>query len=230
MSEAESRLGPGAQGTPGAFRPEPGVYRYTGAGTDRLSMLSLSQRQGPSLPGTVTLEGSSCWVFKMDFSTHHWQSWRYCRHGDDLWEASGQTWQLWSIGPVQVTNLTTMTCRPGSMALPGKATLGQQWQAKCSGTSTTVKGRVVSEGPYRLVGLPTLRIGGEEVQAAHFLRLRTDSGAQKGEERSEVWLDRRTGLPLRAEQSVKVVTATPFGSSRYTQVGHFQLRSLTPHR
>ncbi len=87
------------------------------------------------------------------------------------------------------------------MALPVDATVGQQWHGRCTGTNSAVKGLTVSAGPYRFLGLDTVSVGGTPVAAAHFLRLRTDSGAQQGTERSEVWFSTRTGLPLRVRRT-----------------------------
>ena len=229
LGQAESQLGKRGNGYPGPSRPTPGVYRYSGSGTEKLSLPPLSQVEGPLMPGTVTLSGSSCWIFRIDYSTHHWQTWKYCLHKGDLWEAGGQSWQLWSVGPLNVTNLSSFTCAPRSMALPHNARPGQEWQSRCTGTNSSVKGQTVSAGPYRYIGLTTLSVGGRHVQAAHFLRVRKQSGAQRGTERSEVWFSVSTGLPLRLQQDIKVTTATAFGTSTYTQLGVFALQSLVPH-
>jgi hypothetical protein len=230
LLQAEGRLGAGGLGSPGTGRPAPGVYEYTGSGTERLSLPPLSQTEGPTLPGTVTLRGADCWVFRIDYSTHHWQTWDYCLHGTNLWEAGGQTWQLWSIGPVNATNLSSFTCAPGSMALPADATPGELWESSCTGTNTSVKGTTRTAGPYRFIGIDTIQVGRTHVRAARFLRLRTDSGAQNGTERATVWLSASNGLPLRVEQDIRITTSTPFGTSTYTQVGTFTLVSLVPHR
>jgi hypothetical protein len=229
LRQAEAQLGTGGSGVPGADRPAPGVYEYTGSGTERLTLPPLSQAEGPTMPGTVTLRGADCWVFRIDYSTHHWQTWEYCLHSGDQWEAGGQTWQLWSLGPLDVTNLSTFTCRAGTMALPANATVGEHWPSRCAGTNSSVKGLTISAGPYRFLGLDAVAIGGTQVSAAHFLRQRTDSGAQQGTERSEVWFSTRTGLPLRVQQDLRVTSASPFGTSTYTQVGVFTLASLVAH-
>ncbi len=182
------------------------------------------------MPGTVTLLGSNCWIFRIDYSTHHWETWKYCLHRGDLWEAGGQSWQLWSVGPLNVTNLSSFVCAPRSMALPADARPGQEWESSCTGTNTSVKGQTVSAGPYRFLGLTTLVVGGTHVRAAHFLRVRKQSGAQKGTERSQEWFSVGTGLPLRLQQDIEVTTSTAFGTSTYTQLGVFTLESLVPHR
>ncbi|HEY5386078.1 MAG TPA: MFS transporter [Acidimicrobiales bacterium] len=228
LREAESRLGHSGTGSGGAARPAPGVYEYRGSGTESLSLPPLSQAEGPSMPGTVTLRGSNCWVFRIDYSTHHWETWEYCLRGGDLWEAGGQSWQLWSIGPFNFNNLSSFTCAR-SMVLPARATTSGRWMARCTGTNTAVKGATVSTGPYTFKGLATLSVGGRRIPAAHFLRLRTDSGAQHGTERSDVWFSRSTGLPLRLQQTIQVTSSTPFGTSTYRQVGVLSLVSMTPH-
>ncbi len=229
LREAEARSGSGGNGAPTAGRPAPGVYSYSSSGTERLSLPPLSQTEGPTMPGTVTLKGPDCWVFRIDYSTHHWQTWHYCQHGADLWEAGGQSWQLWPVGPLDVTNTTSFTCDAGSMALPGQGSASQAWVSRCSGVNTSVKGTTVSAGPYRLIGTTTLSVGGVRVRVAHFRRTRADSGAQVGTERADVWIDPRTGLPVRLEQHLRVTTSTMFGTSTYTQNGVLVLTSLVPH-
>ena len=211
-------------------RPAPGVYDYRGSGTEQLSLPSLSQSEGPTIPGTVTLEGGDCWLFRVDYSSHHWQTWQYCRHGADTWEAGGQTWQLWAVGPLNITNTSTFRCAPRTMSLPASAGRAQQWWGSCTGTNTTVPGTTVSAGPYRFIGLSTVSVGGQRVRAVEFVRQRTDTGAQQGTERAKVWLDASTGLPLRLEQQLKVTTRTLFGISTYTQFGSFTMASLAVHR
>jgi len=227
-----SGLGPGRHAVPLDVepRPAPGVYAYLGSGTERLSVPPLSQAEGPTIPGTVTLDGARCWVLRFDYSSHHWQTWHYCLHGADLEEAGGQSWQLWPVGPVDVTNLTTFACAPGSMALPARGSPGQTWESRCTGTNTTVSGTTVSTGPYRLVGTSTMTVGGTAVPVVHFHRQRTDTGAQTGTEVADVWVRATDGLPVRLVQHLKVTTATAFGTSTYTQEGELHLESAAPHR
>jgi hypothetical protein len=227
MAQAEQRLGGQGKGVAGA-RPARGVYEYAGSGTDRLTLPPMSQSDGPTMPGTVTLSGRNCWVWRIDYSSHHWETVDYCRHGDATWETGGQIWQLWSIGPLRETNLTTMTCAPHTVSLPATAVPGQVWHERCTGTSTAVKGAMVSAGPYRFLGPRALIVGGRVVRADEFLRLRTDTGAQRGTERSELWIDAANGLPIRLRRDITVITDTPFGTSTYTQSSVFSLASLVP--
>ncbi len=116
------------------------------------------------------------------------------------------------------------------MAVPAGPLDGKSWPSRCVGVSSAVKGRMVSAGPYRYQGEATVVVGGTPVLALRFLGLRTDSGAQRGKERTEMWLDARNGLPLRLQQDIRVSTSTPFGTSVYTQTGVVTLSSLVPRR
>jgi hypothetical protein len=227
VQQAQSRLGPGHQ-EPTNGRPVPGVYSYTGAGMDRLSSPSLSQPEGPTVPGSVQLVGPACWTLRLDYSTHHWQTWRYCRDGTNLLQTGGQVWQLWPVGPVNFTNLTTTTCEAGAMALPGTFTQGHGWPSSCTGVSTEVKGTMRTQGVLTYLGPATVSVAGISLPAVHLLLTRTDTGAQTGSERYEMWLQPGTGLPLEIVQNISVTTDTPIGRSTYTQSGTLTLTSLQP--
>ncbi len=230
LEEARERLsettapGRGLEG-----RPAPGIYEYRGEGTDRLSIPPLSQSQGPGLPGTVELLDDGCWNFRIDYSTNHWQDWRFCRRDSGLFEEGGHTWQRWMIGPTALTALATFRCEE-TVALPAEREPGQVWRSRCTGTNERTEGEIVSAGPYRFVGDEVIDVGGTKVTAAHFRRSRDDTGAQKGTERGDVWLDAATGLPLRNERRIELKTDTPVGKSTYTEHGHFELVSLRPTR
>ena len=226
LQQAKSRLGPVQPA--GTYGPAPGVYSYRGSGTDHLSLMSLSQAEGPQIPGTVTPLGAGCWRFRLDFSTHHWQTWEYCQHGSDIWLTGGQVWQLWPIGPINFTNLTTTTCNEATVALPAQPALNQTWSSTCSGTSNQVKGAMQTSGVLRYLGPATLSIGGKSVTAEHLQLNRTDTGAQTGDESYEMWLQKGTGLPLRLTHSIRVSTSTPIGKTTYTESGTLSLESLQP--
>jgi hypothetical protein len=229
LEQAQSRLGQ-AQPSRTDGRPVPGVYAYRGTGTDHLSTLSLSQTEGPTIPGTVTHEGDSCWTLRLDYSTHHWQTWAYCRHGDGLWQTGGEVWQLWPIGPVNVTNKTSTTCAAGTIAVPAKWTVNETWPSRCTGASSEVKGTMTTVGKVAYLGSAAWTVLGERVPAVHLLVTRTDTGAQTGTERYDMWVRPDTGLPLRLVQDIRVSTNTPIGKSTYTQTGTLSLESLLPLR
>jgi len=208
--------------------PEPGVYDYRGSGDESLSTPPLSQSEGPTIPGTVEHLDGGCFRFRLDYSNNHWQTWDYCRRGRDLVERGGQSWQRWTIGPTAITNLSTFDCGDGAPVLPAERTVGQKWSALCTGSSDTVSGEAISEGPYEFVGEEEIDVGGTKIRTAHFLRRREMSGAQKGSERADVWFAVDTGLPVRNQRTIEVATDTPIGTSTYREVGELQLRAPSP--
>ncbi|MGD0393933.1 MAG: hypothetical protein ABSC41_14985 [Acidimicrobiales bacterium] len=227
IQQAAGNYHPGASDPSGAH-PLAGVYSYTGTGTDQLSLPPLSQPEGPTLPGTVEATSSSCWSFRIDFSTNHWQSWIYCRSAQGLEQTGEQIWQRWMIGPVAVTNLSSLHCDPGAMALPATRTVGQSWPVRCKGRSTEIAGNVVSTGSNRYLGETLMMVSGHKVRVAHISEQWTLSGAQVGPQHDDIWFDTATGLPIENRRSIRVRTATPFGTSTYTESGQFLLRSVKP--
>jgi hypothetical protein len=137
-------------------------------------------------------------------------------------------WQLWPVGPINFTNVTTTTCDTGAMALPGAFPAGRSWPSNCTGVSNTVKGTMRTQGVLTYLGTDTVRVDGGPVQAVHLLLSRADTGAQTGSEHYEIWLQPGTGLPLQLVQEIRVSTDMPIGHSTYTQSGKLTLTSLKP--
>lgn len=208
-------------------RPEPGIYRYEGTGTEALSTPPLSQTQGPEMPATVEWLDEGCWSLRIDYSSNHWQRWRYCPTGDDLTETGGETWQRWMIGTTAITNLSTFRCDE-SVTMAADPEPGQEWEQRCTGTGEAVEGETVSEGPHRFEGEEVVDVDGEAVLTRRYASERAMSGAQTGTERTTSWFDAGTGLPVRNERVLEVRTDTPIGESTYTETGEFHLLDLQP--
>jgi hypothetical protein len=228
LHQAQSRLPSSPATGPLGRRPPPGVYQYRGSGTDRLTLPPKSQPEGPAMPGTVTLDGQNCWTFRIDYSTHHWQSWDFCRQGNQLLETGGHLWQLWPLGPISLTNSTSIVCTPEVPIVPAPVAAGATWTGHCSATSSAVKGTMEARAVYRYEGPTTVVVGGQKVAAEQVSITQTDQGSQNGTERYQMWIETRSGLPLRLDQDIDVTTATPLGTSRYTQTGTLSLTSLVP--
>jgi hypothetical protein len=227
VNKAISRYHSNPSTEPG-IHPPPGVYSFQGAGTDSLSLPPLSQAEGPTLPGTVVFQAHGCWSFRIDYSTNHWQSWTYCARPAGLVETGGMVWQRWRVGPVAETNLTTLRCSRALVIIPSAPAVKKVWPARCTGTSTQIHGTLVTVGATRLLGRPVLTIAGRKIPSVHIALQWRLSGPQVGTERDDLWFDAQSGLPLQNRRSIDVRTATPFGSSTYTENGEFVLESLTP--
>lgn len=228
VNQAQGRYRSSGLTGPTDRRPPPGVYAYSGTGTDRLTVPSLSQKAGPTMPVTVTLRGDDCWTMRVDYSTHHWQTWDYCLSGGKLVQTGGHLWMLWQVGPLDVTNQTSLTCSPPLLVVAGQMAPSQTWAVGCSGTSTAVKGLMTSFGTTLYLGDETLQVGGRSVATHHLVESRTDTGSQKGTERYETWVATDNGLPVKMVQDIQVKTSTPFGDSTYTQSSTLTLTDLQP--
>lgn len=229
LNQARSRLPSGHSSGPLGSRPSPGVYEYRGSGTDRLSLPPETQPEGPSMPVTVTLYGTDCWTFRIDYSTHHWQSWDFCRRGSDMRETGGRVWQLWPLGPMSLTNSSTVTCNPEATVLPAKPVAGQTWTAHCSATSSAVEGKMDGTAQYRYLGRTTVLVEGTALVADHISIDQVDQGSQKGTEHYDMWISPQSGLILRLDQDIQVNTPTPVGDSTYNQKGTLALASMAVH-
>ena len=212
------------------LRPEQGVYLYEGSGTDRLDTPPLSQAQGPQMPATVAHRADGCWTFKIDFSTNHWQSWIYCPTPDGgLIEEGGESYQRWELGAISFDSTSSFECTDAVVVSVDQRP-GDVWEQSCSGTSTGVEGQATSAGPFTFVEEGDVEIGGTPVRALHYRRERTMTGAQRGTERSDVWMSAATGLPLRNTRTITATTSTLVGEVRYTEDGTFEATSSVPAR
>jgi len=214
--------------TAGFRPPDAGVYSYAATGTERLSLLNTSQLWGPTIPATVSLRADSCWTLRLNYSTHHWEDQRYCSAGRTLLEEGGTTFQTFDFGALAVTDTTVFTCDPPGDAARIFAAPGQSWARSCTGASAEHGTHVTSAGRNTFVGKESLDIGGTEVSALHYRRKRTLTGDQRGTEDTHYWFSGDTGLPLRSTKDTKVASPSPIGDVTYTEVGEFELDSLTP--
>jgi hypothetical protein len=211
-------------------RPPAGVYAAFGEGREELSFPPLSQHDGDVMPISVIHTSDTCWSFIIDFNAAHRQSWDYCsdEQTGTIAERGGQTDQRWDLGAATISTSTTFVCDPPALVLAVDATADQTWDHSCEGTNTEVPGTTRSAGSYRFVGVEHLEIDGVDVSAHHYSQVRELSGAQTGEQTTEVWIEVETGLPLRAERTVRVDSSSPVGDITYTEEGWWQLQSRVP--
>ena len=212
------------------FRPEEGVYSYRGEGTERLDKPPTNQEQGPQIPGTVTHLEDGCWSLRVDYNTNHWQSWEYCPTGQGLNEMRGEFFQRLDLVVAEVDTSSNYECEQPAPALDLESRPGDQWRHECSGTSSGTDGEVISAGPYSFEGVATLVIGGEQVEALHYRRLRNLSEGQTGTEDTEIWFHPESGLPLRNQRDIEVRSGSLVGAVTYSEQGNFELTSLIPAR
>jgi hypothetical protein len=220
----------GASSTSGFLRPPAGVYTYTGTGSERLSLLDTTQHWGPGIPVTVVGDDTDCWTYRVDYSSNHWQSTRYCRNGRVLEQTGETTYQSFDFVAMKVSDTNLTACRPPIDRVRVDAEPGEQWDARCTGRSTSRGTEFVAEGTETYVGIDQIRVGEARVPAYHYRIARELSGSQTGSERYDMWYSVLDGLPVQTDRHVVVHSPSPIGTVTYTENGRYTLSSLVPRR
>ena len=212
------------------LRPASGVYTYVGTGTEKLSLLATTQQWGPEIPVTVTGEADGCWAFRIDYSTNHWQSSRFCPAGRVLKQTGETTFQSFDFVAVNVSDTNETVCDPPIDRVRVDARPGDSWTATCTGRSPSRNTEFAATGTDTFVGVESVTVAGEDVAAYHYRVERSVSGSQTGSEHYDMWFSALDGLPVKTERSVEVHSPSPIGTVTYTEQGSFTLDSITPRR
>ena len=225
---------------PTELRPTSGVYQLSGQGHEAISFPPVTQTDGSTMPMTISSLPEGCWRLRVDYNEAHWQDWELCPDGDLLLEMGGHTFQRWDFGAAQVENLSTFTCDPpapfavfdverdGSDDSDSES--NEVMERSCTGLNDQVEGTTVTSGTITVVGIETVEVDGEELEAVRFRTENVISGAQSGVNDFDMWLSTTDGLPLRGERNVRVDSDSPIGTITYTEEGSWQLDSTTPQR
>jgi hypothetical protein len=223
--------GPATSGTGGIGLPAAGVYLAIGEGSGRLSFPPLAQRDGDTMPVTLTHGSDSCWTLTVDFNEVHRQTWDYCTDpsGSTVVETGGQTFQRWDLGATTLDNTSTFGCTPPVLAHAVAAEVGSTWDQVCVGTNSDVAGTTRTAGTYTFVADEQLVIDGVEVDVHRYRQAREITGAQTGHQQTEIWIETASGMPVRAERNVRVDSESPVGTITYSEQGWWQLSSMEPN-
>jgi len=214
--------------TVGFLRPASGVYTFVGTGTEKLSLLATTQHWGPQIPVTVTEDTNSCWTFRVDYSTHHWQSTQYCAKGRVLQESGEATYQAFDFVAFKASDTNTVVCSPPIDRIRVDAKPGAQWHVACDGRSKSLGTKFHAQGTDTFIGVEKLQIGSELVPVYHYYVDRTLSGSQSGFERYDMWYSVLDGLPVKTDRHVDVKSPSPIGTVTYMENGTYSLTLLTP--
>lgn len=219
-----------ARGDADPLQPAAGVYRYRGAGTERLSVLGAHQEWGTTVPVTVTTTGPGCWTVRIDYSANHRQELDYCERGTELLELAGRTRQRFDFGAFSADDTQRFVCDPPGVAAKVGAAPGQSWRQSCSGGSVTQHTHVTSAGPNTFLGTRTLRVGRTAVDAYVYRTDRTLTGDQSGREHDVMWFAVDSGLLVRYHRDSSVTSPSVVGTVKYREVGTITATELTPRR
>ena len=207
--------------------PAPGVYTATGTGSEKLSIQANATTMGPTMPVTVTGDGSRCWQFRIAYTTDHWQSWRYCLQGNRLLDLGGAVHQRFDFTVFHYDSDVQSVCDPADEVLHLGAEPGDRWAQSCSSGSGSSASHQAGTATY--LGVARLKVGNRSVTTDHVRWTRDTTGAQHGTSRDEYWFATDTYLPVRHVWTLAATTPGPGGASvTYDETGEWDLATLQP--
>ena len=208
--------------------PAEGVYELRGKGTERISFPPNSQRDGTVMPASVTYLSDGCWRWHVDYNVAHWEEYDFCPGASDLLLSADRNFQSWDFGAVKIQNLASFKCPSLATVLPGDQSPAQNLTWSCAGTNTAVPGPSTAKTKARILAVVDLKIDGAAVPTVHERQQVTLSGAQKGTIDEDWWFTVSSGLPVRMERHITILTKSPVGSIDYHEAGSWQMVSLHP--
>lgn len=213
--EPSDQVGP-RRGLPGA-----GVYLYRTTGHESLS-----------LPGTARSFPSSSVVVVTDRGCGVDVSWpALVEHVESFVACAGPVGGLRLVSSsatvsfAGITTTQTTTCSAQAMLWPARASVGHRWSATC----TAGQVHVALHG--RVVGFPTLEVGGRPVPTVHTVVTLAYSGSQTGSSPTDYWFALDDSLLVRERETSDVVEGSgPLGAVTYRETATLVLESPVPRR
>lgn len=208
--------------------PAQGVYVLKGEGSEQIVFPPNSQRDGSTMPATVTYVSKGCWRWRVDYNIAHWEAYNFCPNATDLLEGVEVNWQSWDYGTIKVTNLEQVVCVKQAVVLPSRPKAGQTFKWPCTGTNTSVSGTTVQRIVVHIIGAQDLRIGRTKVATVHEVQDVTLSGVQHGTVTENWWFSATSGLPVRMNRKITINSSSPLGAVTYHEKGSWQMTSVHP--
>lgn len=195
--------------------PEPGVYRYSTTGGEKVSFLDYRREYSRVTHRIVTRHG--CGVRETQaFLTQHVEYYDRCGAALPTYGTDIAFW--WTHGTQD------FTCTPGSFDGSDLSPGGiSEWE--CSDEDTRAH-QVVEH-----LGDETVEVEGRRVAARHTRWTTTFSGATTGTAVVDDWFEPDTGLVLKEKRAIGLRVGSPFvGRLTYVDVSDYLLVSTTPLR
>jgi hypothetical protein len=200
--------------------PEEGVYIYRTTGGEQVSVFGAKHDYPSRTYSTVRHAGGCRWEQRNDVIEEHTDVRKVCSKRDELLQVA------------QARYVTFFGQREGDeLACEPWASFHGLEDAKGATSSSVCRG---DDGEAHLtrtfVGMEPMVIEGEIVQAVRVHLDGTITGTHEGTSTDDLWLSRRTGLPLRWDRTVDIVSSAYGADVRYTEDASFTIESLDPQR
>ena len=197
----------------------PGVYVYATSGFEKTDALTGATHRYPR-HSTITVTGDPCGVrMRWDVLEGRSTGWTFCI-GKDGWVMRTQDERHTFF---HVTEKTTYQCS-NVLFRPSGDRVGKRVRATCTTPSTTER-----ETQW-VVGRERILVGPARVSAVHIRQQIRLSGDSRGASTFDLWLDRRTGVPVRISMVSRTTNGSPIGDVHYEELVTLRLVSLVPRR
>jgi hypothetical protein len=196
-----------------------GVYVYAMSGYERTDALTGATHHYPPR-STITVTKDPCGVrMRWDVLRGRSTTWTFCI-GSDGWVMTTQDERHTFFG---VTEATTYRCSNVPFRSPGDEP-GPRVPVTCTTSSAT------EHETQWVVGRESLRVGGKPVSTVHVRQSIALTGGIGGASLYDIWLDRRSGVPVRLVMTSHTTNASPIGKVHYDEEVTLRLTSLRPRR
>jgi hypothetical protein len=201
-------------------RPAPGVYEYETVGEERIDALGGLTHTYPART-TMTYTLTDCgYQVRWDAFKERYDELDLCISPEG--EAVDTTRQYREF--FGISNDRSYQCDAEAIVRTSSPTFGETRSTPCTSPTSDAEIRVT------VIGLETIEVGGQEVEALHVLLETTLEGDVRGGSKLNYWTDPVTGLDYRREFDVSTEADSPLGVTRYDENYSVQLVSLQPLR
>lgn len=196
-----------------------GVYVYATSGYEKTDALTGATHHYPPR-STITVTKDPCGVrMRWDVLRGRSTTWTFCIDSDG-WVMTTQDERHTFFG---VTEPTTYRCSDVPFRPPGDEP-GRPVRVDCATSSAT------EHEKQWVVGRELVRVAGKLVPSVHIRQTSSLTGGIGGASVYDMWLDRRSGVPVRLVMTSHTTNASPIGKVHYDEEVTLRLTSLRPRR
>ena len=197
-----------------------GVYSAATTGTESVDALGGARHRYPATTSLTALRTGCGLALEWRPLQDRADTWTLCSTPAGIELASSSEQHRFFFQ----SDTTTYRCS-GALLLPADAgTPSAPRPFSCQAAKARLDGTAVS------LGRVTLSVAGRSVVAEHVRTIATVSGQNQGTERTDWWLDTRTGLPVRVLLANRTSRKTIVGQAHYREDADLRLASLEPRR
>jgi hypothetical protein len=220
-ASGSATAGPGAAQGPAqatVVKPSPGVYVYDTEGYETVEAATSGRHDYPDQTTIVVRHAGCGWTVRWQPLQERWDETNLCAEPSATSAVDFRTYHEF----FKKSQEQYFTCPPGSHVSRFGQPQGATWSWGCS------SGGNGFEATSTYVGMEPVTVGGTTVQAARFRFDAVMTGANRGKQTQERWVDPATGLELRMTNDIDAEADSPFGTVKYREVYRLDLTSLRP--